>query len=193
MNRRAVFLDRDGTLNADAGYPRTFGEISIYPGSFEAVRALNEAGLPAIVVSNQSGVGRGYFGEPEVTALHREMRAAFAARGARIDAFYYCPHFAGSADPRYRAACDCRKPKPGLALRAAADFGLDLGRCYMIGDKPADIAFGRNIGATTVLVLTGRGRAARQRLLDRGPRPSHVSGGILAAVRWIIRRERGGR
>ncbi len=157
MTTRAVFLDRDGTLNEDAGYPGNFGSITIFPVSFEAVRRLNEAGLLAIVVSNQSGVGRGFFGEAEVADIHAQMAAAFAAAGARIDAFYFCPHFEGAAEPRYAAACDCRKPKPGLALRAAADFGIDLGRSYMIGDKPDDIAFGRNIGAAPVLVLTGRG------------------------------------
>jgi len=190
MTQQAVFLDRDGTLNEDAGYPGNFGQITIYPGSFEAVRGLNEAGLLAIVVSNQSGVGRGFFGEADVELIHREMGAAFASRGARIDAFYFCPHFEGGADPRYAVACDCRKPRPGLALRAAADFDLDLARSYMIGDKPDDIAFARNIGAAPVLVLTGQGRASRMRVRALSPDPVHVASGVLSAVRWIIRRER---
>jgi D-glycero-D-manno-heptose 1,7-bisphosphate phosphatase len=190
MKKQAVFLDRDGTLNEDAGYPGNFGSITIYPRSFEAVRRLNEAGLLAIVVSNQSGVGRGLFGEAEVRDIHAKMAAAFAAKGARVDAFYFCPHFEGSADPRYAAACDCRKPKPGLALRAAADFGIDLARSYMVGDKPDDIAFGRNIGATPVLVLTGQGRDSRRRLRAGGRQAAHVAADVLTAVRWIIRREK---
>jgi D-glycero-D-manno-heptose 1,7-bisphosphate phosphatase len=190
MNKRAVFLDRDGTLNEDAGYPGNFGQITVYAGSYEAVRSLNEAGLLAIVVSNQSGVGRGFFGEAEVRIIHREMAAAFAARGARIDAFYFCPHFEGSADPRFDVACDCRKPQPGLALRAAADFGIDLAGSYMIGDKPDDIAFARKIGAASVLVLTGQGRDSRRRLRAAGLEPDHVAAGVLTAARWIIRRER---
>jgi D-glycero-D-manno-heptose 1,7-bisphosphate phosphatase len=193
MKKRAVFLDRDGTLNEDAGYPENFGKITIFPASFAAVRQLNKAGLLAIVVSNQSGVGRGLFGEGEVRDIHAQMAAAFAAMGARLDGFYFCPHFEGSADPRYAAACECRKPKPGLALRAAADFGIDLARSYMVGDKPDDIAFGRNIGAESVLVLTGQGRTARKRLSTLGLEPGHVAADVLAAVRWIIRREKGAR
>jgi D-glycero-D-manno-heptose 1,7-bisphosphate phosphatase len=193
MKKRAVFLDRDGTLNEDAGYPGNFGLITIYPASFEAVRRLNAAGLLAIVISNQSGVGRGLFGEAEVKTIHGKMAEAFAAQGARLDAFYYCPHFEGSADPRYAGDCDCRKPKPGLALRAAADFGIDLGRSYMVGDKPDDVAFGRTIGATPVLVLTGRGRDSRRRRRGRNPGPAHVAADVLAAVRWIVRREKGAR
>ncbi len=190
MNKRAVFLDRDGTLNEDAGYPGRFGDITIYPASFEAVRRLNEAGLLAIVVSNQSGVGRGLFSEADVERIHEEMKTAFASRGARLDAFYYCPHFAGSADPVYAEACECRKPKPGLAYGAAEKFGIDLARSYMIGDKADDVVFARNIGAVSVLVLTGEGRAARRRLSLRGPAPGHVAGNVLTAVRWIIRREK---
>jgi len=190
MKKRAVFLDRDGTLNEDAGYPGNFGKIAIFPGSFEAVRRFNEAGFLAIVVSNQSGVGRGLFGESEVRDIHAQMAAAFAAMGARLDAFYFCPHFEGSADPRYAAACGCRKPRPGLALQAAADFDIDLARSYMVGDKPDDIAFGRNIGAEPVLVLTGQGRTARRRLSALGLEPGHIAADVLAAARWIIRRER---
>jgi len=190
MKKRAVFLDRDGTLNEDAGYPGNFGNITIYPASFAAVRRLNEAGLLAIVISNQSGVGRGLFGEAEVMDIHGKMAAAFASHGARLDALYYCPHFEGSADPRYAGGCDCRKPKPGLALRAAADFGIDLDRSYMIGDKPDDIAFGRNIGATPVLVLTGQGTDSRRRLRAQGPAPCREAADVLAAARWIIRREK---
>jgi D-glycero-D-manno-heptose 1,7-bisphosphate phosphatase len=190
MKKRAVFLDRDGTLNEDAGYPGNFENITIFPGSIEAVRRLNEAGFLAIVVSNQSGVGRGLFGEAEVRDIHAQMAAAFDSLGARLDAFYFCPHFDGSADPRYAAACECRKPKPGLAWRAAADFGIDLARSYMVGDKPDDIAFARNIGAESVLVLTGQGRAARRRLPALGLKPGHVAPDILAAARWIIRREK---
>lgn len=190
MKNRAVFLDRDGTLNEDAGYPADFGKITIFPESFEAVRRLNAAGFLAIVVSNQSGVGRGLFSEADVAAIHEAMGAAFAARGARLDAFYYCPHFPGSSDPVYGAACDCRKPNPGLARRAAAEFDLDLSRSYMIGDKLDDVAFARNIGATPVLVLTGQGRESRVKLGRLAPVPGHVSTDVLSAVRWILRRER---
>jgi D-glycero-D-manno-heptose 1,7-bisphosphate phosphatase len=193
MKKRAVFIDRDGTINEDAGYPGEFERIRIYPESFEAVRLLNQAGLLAIVVTNQSGVGRGLFSEAAVTAIHEKMAAAFAARDARLDAVYYCPHFESSTDPRYAVACDCRKPNPGLALRAAADFGIDLARSYMIGDKVDDVAFGLNIGATPVLVLTGEGAASEKLLREHGLPRVHIAGDVLAAARWIIRREGRGR
>jgi D-glycero-D-manno-heptose 1,7-bisphosphate phosphatase len=190
VKKRAVFIDRDGTLNEDSGYPGDFEKIRIYPESFEAVRRLNRAGLLAVVVTNQSGVGRGLFGEADVALVHEKMLAAFAARGARLDAIYYCPHYAASANPAYAIACDCRKPSPGLALRASSDLGIDLGHSYVIGDKADDVAFGLNIGATPVLVLTGEGPRARETLLERGQTPGHVASNILSAARWIIRRER---
>jgi D-glycero-D-manno-heptose 1,7-bisphosphate phosphatase len=193
MNKRAVFIDRDGTLNEDAGYPGDFEKIGIYPESFEAVRRLNRAGLLAIVVTNQSGVGRGYFNEADVAVIHEKMRAAFAARGARLDAVYYCPHFVGSPIPAYDVVCDCRKPNAGLARRAAADFGIDLGHSYVIGDKTDDVAFGLKIGATPVLVRTGAGRDAVRRLREQGLAPGHTAANILTAARWIIRREGQGR
>jgi D-glycero-D-manno-heptose 1,7-bisphosphate phosphatase len=193
MKKRAVFIDRDGTINEDVGYPGDFEKIAIYPESFEAVRRLNRAGLLAIVVTNQSGVGRGFFNEAALAVIHEKLRAAFAARGARLDAVYYCPHFVGSANPAYDVACDCRKPNAGLALRAAADFGIDLGHSYVIGDKPDDIAFALKIGATPVLVRTGAGRDAGKHLNEQGLAPGHTAADILAAARWIVRRERQGR
>ena len=140
-------------------------------------------------MTNQSGVGRGLFSEADVALMHEKMLRAFADHGARLDAIYYCPHFAGSADPVYAVACDCRKPNPGLALRASSDLGIDLGRSYVIGDKADDIALGLNIGATPVLVETGQGRLAGAALRERGQAPAHVASDILEAVRWILGRE----
>ncbi len=156
--RRAVFLDRDGTLNDDVGYPLSLEEIRVFPQTWEAVRKLNEAGLLAIVVTNQSAVGRGWLTEEKLQAIHQYMAQILQSHGARIDAFYYCPHWVESQDPRYRLACDCRKPNPGMGLKAAADFDLDLTRSYMVGDKLEDLIFGHRLGAKSVLVLTGEGR-----------------------------------
>ncbi len=186
MMNRAVFLDRDGTLNEDVGYPGCYGEISLFPYSIESVRNFNRAGLLTVVVTNQSGVGRGYFSEESLTEIHRRMAEDFAARGARIDAIYYCPHFDLSADPRYRLHCDCRKPNPGMGLRAARELGIDLERSYMVGDKVEDIEFGRNIGARTVLVLTGYGRESEQRLRTDGRLPDRVFPTLREASDWIL-------
>ena len=189
MNR-AVFLDRDGTLNVDVGYPTRYDQIDIYPQSFEAVRKFNREGLLAVILTNQSGVGRGFLTEEDLQDIHARLSADFSRRDARIDAIYYCPHYALSADRRYRIECDCRKPKPGLARRAAADLGIDLGSSHMIGDKTEDILLAKNIGATSVLVLTGSGRESLSQLREQKINPSHIASDILEAADWILDEEK---
>jgi D-glycero-D-manno-heptose 1,7-bisphosphate phosphatase len=183
--RPAVFLDRDGTLNADTGYPADFRQVHIYPDAFEAVRRLKRAGFAAVVVTHQSGVGRGYFSQQEIDELHRRFAAAFAENGAPLDGIYACPHGPDDGD------CECAKPRPGLGLRAARELGLDLASSYMVGDKTVDVLFGRALGAAPVLVLTGYGRAAAADLAGLGVAPAHTAPGVLEAADWIL--ERGGR
>lgn len=190
MSRPAVFLDRDGTLNEDSGYPARREDVRIYPFAFDAVRRLNEAGYLAVVVTNQSGVGRGLFTAGAVEAIHAALAADFAARGARLDAFYVCPHAPREADPARGVVCDCRKPKPALGLRAARELDIDLRASFMVGDKAEDIDFGRAVGATPILVLTGRGRESRDRLAGRGIVPAAVVEDLAGAADWILRRER---
>jgi D-glycero-D-manno-heptose 1,7-bisphosphate phosphatase len=180
--RRAVFLDRDGTLNEDTGYPADFRQVHIYPAAFEAVRRLKRAGFAAVVVTHQSGLGRGYFDAAELEALHLRFGEEFARRGARLDGIYACPH----APDGPGRDCPCAKPRPGLGLQAAADLGLDLASSFMVGDKPDDVLFGRTIGAAPVLVLTGYGRSAAAALAARGVRPAHTAPGILEAASWIL-------
>jgi D-glycero-D-manno-heptose 1,7-bisphosphate phosphatase len=180
--RKAVFLDRDGTLNEDTGYPADFRQVHIYPAAFEAVRLLKQAGFAAVVVTHQSGVGRGYFDAAALDALHRRFEEEFARRGARLDAIYSCPH----APDVSGQACSCAKPQPGLGIRAASELGLDLRASFMVGDKPADVQFGLALGARPVLVLTGYGRTAASALAARGVRPAHTAAGILEAASWII-------
>jgi len=157
MNR-AVFLDRDGTINEDIGYPRSMADIRIFSESFEAIRRLNEAGFYVIVVTNQSAVGRGWLKEKELEWIHEQMKVAFLNQGARIDAFYYCPHWIGSSDPAYSQPCSCRKPSTALGEKAALEFKLDLDQSFMVGDKLEDILFGHRLGMKSVLVLTGQGQ-----------------------------------
>ncbi len=190
MMRRAVFLDRDGTLNIDVGYPSSYDQMDVYPESFEAVKRLNQEDLLVVVVTNQSGVGRGLLTEDDLKDIHARLNASFVRSGARLDAIYYCPHYVLSEDRRYRKECDCRKPKPGLARQAAADLGIDLASSYMIGDKTEDILFGINIGAISVLVLTGSGRESLAKLREQNVAPAYVASGILDAADWILRRER---
>jgi D-glycero-D-manno-heptose 1,7-bisphosphate phosphatase len=194
VTRPAVFLDRDGTLNRDVGYPADFSRIEIYPYSYESVRRLNRAGYAAVVVTNQSGVARGLIEEDALRDIHRRMDAAFRAADARIDAFFYCPHHPEAAVSRYRRECPNRKPSPGMALQAAADLDLDLSRSFMIGDKVEDVLFGYNGGLTPILVQTGYGREALPRLTADGFPPARVALHLGDAVNWILQRgQRGGR
>jgi D-glycero-D-manno-heptose 1,7-bisphosphate phosphatase len=188
--RRAVFLDRDGTINEDVGYPGRFDQVRIYPYSFEAIRKINEAGLAVVVVTNQSGIGRGFFTEAALRVLHEKFDAALLAGGARLDSIYYCPHHPGSEVPGYGIDCACRKPLPGMALKAREALGLDLDGSYMVGDKEEDIRFGLAFGGTPVLVLTGYGKGALAALRAGGIEPAFVAADLAEAVDWILRREK---
>ena len=189
MKKRAVFLDRDGTLNKDVGYPGSYAAISIYPYSFEAVRKLNAAGFFCVVVTNQSGVGRGLIEEKELHRIHEQMQEAFLSQNSRLDAIYYCPHYEASVIAEYRKNCPCRKPNPGMGIKAAAEYGLDLQNSYMIGDKTEDILFGLNIKATPILLLSGHGKRAFKELSEKKIKPAYVAGDLLEAANWIVARE----
>jgi len=189
MKNRAVFLDRDGTINVDVGYPSRVEQIEIYPLSIEAVRKIKAAGFLAVIVTNQSGIGRGLLTEADLAEIHHHVRAEFAARDIHVDGIYYCPHFDLSPDPSFRKNCSCRKPETGMALRAAADLDIDLRRSYMVGDKVEDMLFGINIGAVPVLVRTGYGTASEIILKERGIQVGAVADDLLGAVNWILGRD----
>lgn len=155
--RRAVFLDRDGTINVEKDYLYRPEEFTFIPGAPEAIRALKEAGFLVIVVTNQSGVARGYFGPDAVEALHAHLQSELATFDTSIDAFYYCPHHPQAGVGVYRVDCDCRKGRPGMLLQAAQEHGIDLSRSFMIGDKEADLEAGQAAGCAALLVLTGYG------------------------------------
>jgi len=190
MKKRAVFLDRDGTINKDVGYPSSFSMIEIFPFSFEAIRKINEAGLLAVIVSNQSGVGRGLIVEKNLLDIHQKLKAAFAKRNAHFDGVYYCPHYRLSSIPRYRKNCRCRKPNSGMGLQAATDLNIDMNNSYMVGDKVGDILFGRNIQAKPILLLTGFGQDALPKLKKKRIVPAYVAPNLLDAVNWILKREK---
>lgn len=154
--RRAVFLDRDGTINQEKDYLYRIDEFAFIPGAPEAIRLLNEAGFLVVVVSNQSGVGRGYYTEEDVEILHRYVDAELAGFGAHVDAWFYCPHHPKGRGS-YSLACRCRKPLPGMFLEAAQRYDIDLAASVMIGDKLIDMEAGIAAGCRTILVRTGYG------------------------------------
>lgn len=190
--RPCVFLDRDGTLLDEGGYIDRVERIRMLPFAIDAVRLLNRAGFLAVVVSNQAGIAHGHFTEDFLGQVHGLLASRFAAGGARIDAFYYCPHLADARVEAYRQACDCRKPKPGLILRAAGEMGIDLARSYMIGDQWADVGAGRAAGVFTILVRTGYGPTVEAQPRD-GVRPDEATDNLMSAVSLILGRERAGR
>src|SRR5215831_5548666 len=146
MARPAVFLDRDGTIIEDVGYLDALDKIAWYPWSVDAIRALNRAGFPVVVITNQAGVARGYFSETFVQDTHRAIDARLAQGNARVDAYYYCPHHPDGSLAEYRQACDCRKPGGGLIERAARELGLDPTRSVVVGDAWTDIGAARSVG-----------------------------------------------
>jgi len=145
-NRRALFLDRDGVINVDHGYVCAPERTEFIDGIFELCRAARRAGHLLVVITNQAGIGRGYYSEQQFLDYMDWMCAEFQQRGAPLDAVYHCPHHPTDAVGEYRRECDCRKPAPGMILRAARELGLDLARSTLVGDKPSDIAAGRTAG-----------------------------------------------
>jgi D-glycero-D-manno-heptose 1,7-bisphosphate phosphatase len=145
--RRAAFLDRDGTIIVDRHYPADPTAVELLPRAAEAIRLFNEAGLVVVVVTNQSGIGRGYFDEAAFRAVQARMESLLAAEGARVDAVYHCPHAPGLGPP-----CECRKPAPGLYLRAARELGLALRGSVLVGDRERDVAAARELGAAAYLI-----------------------------------------
>lgn len=184
--RPAVFLDRDGTLLEEAGYLDRLERLVFFPFAIDAVRLLNRAGLAVVVITNQSGVGRGMYEEAFVVGAHEVMSSRIAAGGGRIDAYYYCPHHPAAEVERYRRECDCRKPGPGMLRQAAADLDLDLPRSFTVGDKWTDVQAGTAAGARGILVRTGYGRSSE--LSPRGGvQPAAVVDDLISAAGWIFR------
>lgn len=161
---RAVFLDRDGTINEEKDYLHRIEDFEFIPGASVAIRRLREAGFLVIVVTNQSGVARGYYTLEDVAILHRHMQRVLESTGAAVDGIYVCPHHPVEGVGEYRRECDCRKGRPGMLLRAAEEHGVDLRRSYMIGDKVADIEAGEMAGCLPLMVLTGYGEKESARI-----------------------------
>ena len=187
--RAAVFLDRDGTIIEEVGYLDRIERVAFYPWTIDAVRALNRAGLHVVMVTNQSGVARGFFSEATVEEVHRHMASMLEAGGARIDAYYYCPHHPDGKVQAYARRCDCRKPGRGLVDRAQRELGIDPSRSFIVGDRWLDVALARTVGARGILVRTGYGRSEEAQPPE-GLVADAVADNLIEAVGWILRRRR---
>jgi D-glycero-D-manno-heptose 1,7-bisphosphate phosphatase len=187
--RPAVFIDRDGCLTEEVGYVNHPSRARLLARSAEAVRRLNASGVAAVLATNQAGIAKGYFSAEVLAEVQAEVARQLAAAGARLDGVYVCTHHPRDGVPPYRAACECRKPRPGLLERAARELGLDLARSVMVGDKISDVEAGHAAGGAGVLVLTGYGRGAwEHQSAQWRDKPDHVAGDLLDAVDWALAR-----
>ncbi len=193
MGTPGVFLDRDGTIIEDVNYLSSLEEIRWLDGAKKAIRSLKDAGFSVVVVTNQSGVARGLFDENFVHKVHQRLNQDLTLANTQIDAFYYCPHHPEIGSEGYRKICSCRKPQPGLILRAAQELGIDLERSYLIGDNVVDIRAALNAGVRPILVLTGKGLRARDELAQEAELSQRlkIAPSILHAVRWILKEDDG--
>lgn len=185
----AVFIDRDGTLIEDRQYLADPAKIAFLPGSLESIKKLRQAGYKVIIVSNQSGVARGFFSVAAVDRVHDRMQQLMGQAGAEPDAIYYCPHYIDGDVPEYSIDCACRKPKAGMLEEATVHMGIDLKRSYVIGDKYTDVQCGRIAGAGAILVRTGSGSKAEKELpANTYIRPDRITDDLKEAADFIVSR-----
>ena len=190
MGRRGILIDQDGTLCEP--FSEQHGEtrgLRLLPRAAEALVRANAAGLQTVLITNQPAIARGLLSGDRLAELHDALREQLAGVGARLDGIYYCPHGPASPDDP-RSGCDCRKPRPGMLRRARDQMGIDLAESYVIGDRLTDVETGVAVGATSLLVLTGEGRAEQMRRAGEPPVPAFVAVDLLDAVEWILERER---
>lgn len=178
--KAGVFLDRDGTISEEVGYLNHISRFRMLPGAPAAIRRLNDHQVPVFVVTNQSGVARGYFPELLVRSVHDLMGQHLAADGARLDGVYYCPHVASDE-------CECRKPASGMLERAASEHSIDLKHSFVVGDRYGDVELAHRVGAHSILVRTGYGAGEEQwHAQDWALQPDFIADDLGAAVDWIL-------
>ena len=193
MKRPAVFLDRDGTINEQMGYINHPSRFVLLPGITEAIRLLNENDILVIIVSNQSGVARGYFPIALVHEVHEQLTKTLQQEQARIDRILFCPHYRSGSVEEYAIDCECRKPRTGLIEQACAEFDIELANSYVIGDRYTDIELAHRAGLKGILVETGYGRGDIEHVLPHVARgPDHIAKDLLDAVQWLLKNEKSG-
>ncbi len=184
--KRTVFLDRDGTIIKEVEYLRNMDDLDLIKGAARGIRLLNQHGFRVVVVTNQSGVARGFFDENFVAEVHREITRRLDSRGAKVDRWYYCPHHPTEGKGRYLRDCSCRKPATGMLEKAARDLDIDLAFSYVVGDSERDMLLALNAGSVPVLVKTGYGRRSLTAMSeDMLQRLGYVAADLLDACGWI--------
>ena len=186
MPDRAVFLDRDGTINEEVNYLGSVDQLRFIVGAEAAIARLNQTALKVIVFTNQAGIARGYFPPDVVERIHSHMEERLSSHRAHLHAFYYCPHHPSEGIGPYRVDCNCRKPKPGMLHQAARELDIDLSRSFVVGDKLSDLKAGQAAGCRLVLVRTGYGHEAEAKLAELPFQPDYVAADLLEASSWIL-------
>lgn len=188
--RRAVFFDRDGTITREGEWIKHPGALELVPGAADGIARLSRAGFAIVMFTNQSAVARGLITESELAVIHARLQEMLASEGAHLDAIYYCPHHPTEGVGAYRVECDCRKPKPGLVLRAAAEMNLDLAQSWCVGDMERDLQAGAAAGLPGILVATGKGVEEEARMRAAGRTPRWFVADLGAAADTILRESR---
>ncbi len=179
MSDKVVFLDRDGTINEEKGYLDNPHDLVLIDGAVEALRLLRQEGFRLIIITNQSGISRGYLTEDTLRKIHERLIKLLKDYDIVIDGIYYCPHLPDDG-------CGCRKPSTALIVRAVSELGLSIGRAYVVGDKVSDIEMAENAGAKGILVRTGYGVESEKELSSKPFCPSYIADDMMDAARWII-------
>ena len=188
MNK-TVFLDRDGTINIDTGYLDDPGQLELIPRSAGAISRLNAAGFKVVVITNQAGVARGIIRVEQLPKIQKVFCEMLEKEGAKIDGYYYCPHHPEGSVAEYSRSCGCRKPEPGLLLKAAEEMAIELSHAYVVGDKISDVQLAHNVGAVGIMVLTGHGGREHERYTSDIRQPDYTANDLHDAVEWIVNRE----
>ncbi len=184
--KKAVFLDRDGTINEEMGYINHAFRFRVFDFVPEAIKILNECGFIVFVVTNQSGLARGYFSEDLLQTIHKNLVLKVEKENAKIEKIYFCPHHPKGKIQKYQTDCNCRKPKPGMIEIAKKEYNIDLKNSYTIGDRYQDVQFGKNVGLKTIMVLTGYGLGEYTYQKNSWPeQPDHICNNLLEAANFI--------
>ncbi|GIW21108.1 MAG: D-glycero-D-manno-heptose-1,7-bisphosphate 7-phosphatase [Candidatus Sericytochromatia bacterium] len=187
--RKAVFFDRDGTINEEVGYIKDLNKLKLIKNASKSIKKIKDNGFLAVLVTNQSGPARGYYNEEWVKTLNNKLQELLMNEGTCLDKMYYCPHLPDGIIPEYSIECECRKPNIGLFLKAKKELNIDLNSSYMIGDKATDVEAGHNAGMKSILLKTGYGRDVLDGKYQSIPNPDYIAEDINDAVDWILKVE----
>lgn len=187
MRKPTVFIDRDGTINKDAGYINSLDNFEVYPFAPQAIKLLKDNGYLVVVITNQAGVAKGIFTEEFLEKVHTKMRKILQQNGTDIDGIFYCPHYKGAKIQEYDIDCECRKPKTKMIEDALKLLPIDRNNMYMVGDKYTDIQMGINAGCKTIIVKTGYGKGEIENNYHKwSKKPDLVADNLLLAVLSIL-------